>query len=174
MHQLEDRRDNNDEQQNTGGMPSGFTLQRHLPKPFATKAMEISMGKSEADDPTGGLFWENCSKCGRDVPLGDTIDLVNCNGETLAYACSFCAGALQLQHRLYTEELQRNIQNATSSLAMLKTCLWNAKEKASKFQELLDDKNIQGSLKEFQSSLHSIQAMLVFLEEHKNHSKASC
>ena len=106
MHELDDREDNDDEQQNTGGMPSGFTLQSgmpsgftlesHLPKPFATKAIEAAMGEIEPDVLFGELLWENCNKCGLNVPVGETIELYDCNGETVSYACSFCADALQL------------------------------------------------------------------------------
>ena len=47
MHQLDNREDNNDEQQTTGGMPSGFTLQSHASKPFTTKAIEPTIDESE-------------------------------------------------------------------------------------------------------------------------------
>ena len=130
------------------------------------------MGESEPGGLNGVLLYENCSKCERDVPLRDTIELYNCNGETVSYACGKCADALQLQHRLYVEEFKGNIQNATTSLAMLRTCLWNAKDNALKFEEVLNDKNIESSLKEFQSSLHNMEAMLVFLKERNIHSKA--
>ena len=68
MHQLDNREDNNDEQQNTGGMPSGFTLQSHSPKPFA-KVLGIctwnklhcrkGLGKGEPSQEEERWLWEN-------------------------------------------------------------------------------------------------------------------